>query len=423
MAFVNPISALRQLDPVGRRTFIACFLGWTLDAFDFFLVTFVVADIAKEFGQDRVAVLGAITLTLMFRPLGALIFGQLADRFGRKGPLMVNILLYSALEFATGFSPNFTTFLVLRAVFGIAMGGEWGVGAALALEGLPAKSRGVFSGLLQEGYATGYLLAAVAFFFVLPHLGWRWMFFIGALPALLVVYIRSAIPESRAWNQQRSNRVGATSNLLTAFMRQPGLFIYAIVLMAAFNFMSHGSQDLYPTFLRVQHHFDVGTTTIISIIANVGAILGGVLFGAFSQSWGRRRAIITASLVGLLAIPLWVFAPTAALLAVGAFVLQFFVQGAWGVVPVHLNELSPASVRGTFPGFTYQLGNLLSAGAAQMEGAFAKNTFPLPGGEANYANAMAVIMVIVFLAVAIITAVGKERRGISFVTGEVEPAS
>jgi SHS family lactate transporter-like MFS transporter len=422
MAFVNPISALRQLDPVGRRTFIACFLGWTLDAFDFFLVTFVVADIAKEFGQDRVAVLGAITLTLMFRPLGALIFGQLADRFGRKGPLMINIVLYSALEFATGFSPNFTTFLVLRALFGIAMGGEWGVGAALALEGLPAKTRGFFSGLLQEGYATGYLLAAIAFFFVLPHLGWRWMFFIGAVPALLVVYIRSAIPESKAWEQHRSKEVGATSNLWTAFTQQPGLFIYAIVLMAAFNFMSHGSQDLYPTFLRVQHHFDFGTTTVLTIIANLGAIVGGVLFGSLSQSWGRRRAIVTASLIGLLAIPLWVFSPNTALLAVGAFVLQFFVQGAWGVVPVHLNELSPASVRGTFPGFTYQLGNLISAGAAQMEGAFAKNTFPLPGGEANYANAMAIIMVVVFLAVAIITALGKERRGVDFVTGELEAA-
>jgi SHS family lactate transporter-like MFS transporter len=422
MAFVNPISALRQLDPVGRRTFIACFLGWTLDAFDFFLVTFVVTDIAKDFKQDRVAVLGAITLTLMFRPLGALIFGQLADRFGRKGPLMINILLYSALEFATGFSPNFTTFLVLRVLFGIAMGGEWGVGAALALEGLPAQTRGFFSGLLQEGYATGYLLAAIAFFFVLPHLGWRWMFFVGAVPALLVVYIRSAIPESKAWEQRRAKEVGATSNLLTAFTQQPGLFIYAIVLMAAFNFMSHGSQDLYPTFLRVQHHFDFGTTTIVTIVANLGAIAGGVLFGALSQSWGRRRAIVTAALVGLLAVPLWVFAPNAALLAVGAFILQFFVQGAWGVVPVHLNELSPASVRGTFPGFTYQLGNLISAGAAQMEGAFAKHTFPLAGGEADYAKAMAIIMVVVFVAVAIITALGTERRGVDFVTGELEAA-
>ena len=422
MAYVNPVSALRQLDAVGRRTFIACFLGWTLDAFDFFLVTFVIADIAKEFGQEKVAVLGAITLTLMFRPLGALIFGQLADRFGRKGPLMINILLYSGLEFATGFSPNFTTFLVLRALFGIAMGGERGIGAALALEGLPAKTRGFFSGLLQEGYATGYLLAAVAFFFVLPHLGWRWMFFIGAAPALLVVYIRSSIPESKAWEERRAKEVGATSNLFTAFMKQPGLFIYAIVLMAAFNFMSHGSQDLYPTFLRVQHNFDYTTTTVIAIIANLGAIAGGLLFGALSQGWGRRRAIVTAALVGVLAIPLWVFALTTALLAVGAFVLQFFVQGAWGVVPVHLNELSPGSVRGTFPGFTYQLGNLISAGAAQWEGLFAKHTFPLPGGEADYAKAMAIIMVVVFLAVAIITALGTERRGIDFATEELSAA-
>jgi len=418
MALVNPITALRQLDPVGRRTFIACFLGWTLDAFDFFLVTFVISDIAKEFGQDKVAVLGAITLTLCFRPLGALIFGQLADRFGRRGPLMVNILLYSALEFATGFSPNFTTFLVLRALFGIAMGGEWGVGAALALEGMPAATRGFFSGLLQEGYATGYLLAAVAFFFILPHLGWRWMFFIGAAPALLVVYIRSSIPESAAWKDRKAKNIGETGNLFTAFLKQPGLFIYAIVLMAAFNFMSHGSQDLYPTFLRVQHHFDVTQTTTLAIIANLGAILGGVLFGSLSQNWGRRRAIVVAALVGLVAIPLWVFAPTTALLALGAFILQFFVQGAWGVVPVHLNELSPGSVRGTFPGFVYQLGNLISAGAAQMEGSFAKHTFPLPGGEADYAKAMAVVMVVVFLAVAIAAAAGKERRGLDFAAAD-----
>jgi len=416
MAIVNPITALRQLDPVGRRTFIACFLGWTLDAFDFFLVTFVITDIAKEFTQDRVAVLGAITLTLMCRPLGALIFGQLADRFGRRGPLMLNILLYSGLEFATGFSPNFTTFLVLRALFGIAMGGEWGVGAALALEGLPTASRGFFSGLLQEGYATGYLLAAIAFFFVLPHLGWRWMFFIGAAPALLVVYIRSQIPESKAWEARRALKLGETGNLAVAFMKQPLLFVYAIILMAAFNFMSHGSQDLYPTFLRVQHHFDFTTTTVLSIIANVGAIAGGLLFGTLSQGWGRRRAIVVACLVGLFAIPLWAFAPSTALLALGGFILQFFVQGAWGVIPVHLNELSPGSVRGTFPGFTYQLGNLISAGAAQMEGSFAKHTFPLAGGEADYAKAMAVVMCIVFVAVAILTAIGKERRGIDFVS-------
>jgi SHS family lactate transporter-like MFS transporter len=416
MAFANPIALARTLNPVQRRTFVAAFLGWTLDAFDFFLLTFVVVDIAKEFNQTKFAVAGAITLTLMLRPLGALIFGLIADRYGRRGPLMINIVLYSVLELLSGFAPSFTVLLILRALYGVAMGGEWGLGAALALESMPAEARGFFSGLLQEGYATGYLLAAVAFFFVYPHFGWRGMFFVGALPALLVVYIRSQVPESEAWKEQKARNRGDTGNLWQAFLAQPGLFIYTIVLMAGFNFMSHGSQDLYPTFLREQHKFGVGTVTALAIVANLGAIVGGVLFGNLSQTWGRRRAIVTSALVGILAIPLWVFAPSTVLLGVGAFVLQFFVQGAWGVVPVHLNELSPGTVRGTFPGFTYQFGNLISAGAAQIETGFAKNTFPLPGGEADYAKALAVIMLVIFAVVAIITSVGPERRGVDFAT-------
>jgi SHS family lactate transporter-like MFS transporter len=416
MALANPIALARMLTPVQRKTFVAAFLGWTLDAFDFFIVTFVVKDIADEFHQSRVSVLFAITLTLMLRPLGALIFGTIADRFGRRGPLMINILIYSALELLSGFAPNFTIFLFLRALYGIAMGGEWGVGAALALESMPAEARGFFSGVLQEGYATGYLIAAIVFFLVEPHFGWRAMFFVGAAPALLVVYIRSQVPESDAWKAQKTRKKGETGDLARSFARQPLLFIYAIVLMAAFNFMSHGSQDLYPTFLRDQHHFNPGTTTTLAIIANIGAILGGTLFGSISQRIGRRRAIVTAALIGILAIPLWVFAPSTALLALGAFILQFFVQGAWGVIPVHLNELSPGEVRGTFPGFVYQLGNLISAGAAQIEGTFAKNTFPLPNGDADYAKALAVIMLVIFAIVALVTALGKERRGIDFAT-------
>jgi SHS family lactate transporter-like MFS transporter len=416
MALANPIALGRMLTPVQRKTFVAAFLGWTLDAFDFFIVTFVVKDIAEEFHRTRVEVLGAITLTLMLRPLGALIFGSIADRFGRRGPLMVNIVIYSILELLSGFAPNFTVFLILRALYGVAMGGEWGVGAALALESMPAEARGFFSGVLQEGYATGYLLAAIVFFLVEPHFGWRAMFYVGAVPALLVVYIRSQVPESDAWKAQKIAKAGRTGDLLRSFVRQPLLFLYAIVLMAAFNFMSHGSQDLYPTFLRDQMHFKPGTVTTLAVIANIGAIFGGMIFGAFSQNIGRRRAIVTAALVGVLAIPLWVFAPTTALLAVGAFILQFFVQGAWGVIPVHLNELSPGEVRGTFPGFVYQLGNLISAGAAQMEAAFATKTFPLPDGGADYGKALAVIMLVVFLAVAIVTALGKERRGVDFAT-------
>jgi SHS family lactate transporter-like MFS transporter len=372
MAIANPIALVRMLTPVQRRTFVAAFLGWTLDAFDFFIVTFVIKDISKEFGLQTTSTLFAITIALLFRPVGALIFGTLADKFGRRGPLMASILLYSAFELASGFAPNFTVLLVLRALYGVAMGGEWGVGAALSLESMPAQARGFFSGVLQQGYSTGYLLAAIVFYLVEPHFGWRAMFFVGAAPALLVVYIRSQIPESDAWKAQKTSKLGETGNLWRAFTKQPGLFLYAIVLMAAFNFMSHGSQDLYPTFLRVQHGFNPGTVSLLAIIANIGAISGGTLFGGYSQRIGRKRAIITSALLGILVIPLWAFAPSTALLAVGAFLIQFFVQGAWGVIPVHLNELSPGDVRGTFPGFTYQLGNALTAFASQIESAFAK---------------------------------------------------
>ena len=414
MALANPIALTRALTPVQRRTFTAAFLGWALDAFDFFLLTFIVTDIAKALGVDKGAVLLGIFLTLAFRWVGALIFGTLSDRFGRRGPLMASILLYSILELATGFSTSLTMFLVLRALFGVAMGGEWGVGAALALESLPEKSRGFFSGVLQQGYATGYLLAAITFYLVYPHFGWRAMFFVGAVPALLVLYIRMAIPESDAWREQNTRNAGKTGNLFAAFMQQPGLFIIAILMMAAFNFMSHGSQDLYPTFLREQHKFDPATTSALTIIANVGAIIGGSVFGALSQTWGRKRAIITSSLIGILVVPLWAFAPSTALLALGAFLIQFFVQGAWGVVPIHLNELSPGIVRGTFPGFAYQIGNLISSGSSNIENHFAKTSFPIGADGADFGKAMAIIMVIVFLAVAVFTAIGPERKGVDF---------
>jgi SHS family lactate transporter-like MFS transporter len=416
MALANPIALGRMLTPVQRKTFVAAFLGWTLDAFDFFIVTFVVKDIAEEFHRDRGQIIFALTLTLLLRPVGAVIFGIAADRLGRRGPLMVNILLYSFLELLSGFAPNLTIFLILRALFGIAMGGEWGVGAALALESMPAEARGFFSGLLQEGYAFGYLIAAIVFFLVVPHFGWRAMFFVGAAPALLVLYIRSQIPESESWKAQKTLKPSATGDLWRSFRRQPQLFLYAIALMAAFNFMSHGSQDLYPTFLRVQRNFNPGTTTAVAVFYNIGAILGGMLFGAISQRIGRRRAIVTAALLGILAIPLWAFSPSVVLLALGAFALQFFVQGAWGVIPVHLNELSPGEVRGTFPGLVYQIGNFLAAFALQIENLFATKTFPLPNGDADYGKALAVIMLVVFLAVAIITALGKERRGVDFAT-------
>lgn len=412
MAILAP---LRTLNASQRRAFIAAFLGWCLDAFDFFLVTFVVFKIAGDFGKAIPEVAFAITITLMMRPLGALIFGVLADRFGRRGPLMVSVLAYSVFELLTAAAPNFAIFILLRALYGIAMGGEWGVGAALALETLPAQARGVASGILQQGYATGYLLAAVVFGVLFETIGWRGMFVIGALPAFLVLYIRAGVEESPAWRAGQTLPAQKRGNLLSSFLRQPMLYIYAILLMAAFNFMSHGSQDLYPTFLTKQRGFDPHMTSYIAIVANIGAILGGTLFGALSQRFGRRLTILVCCVLGAITIPLWVAAPTTALLALGGFLIQFFVQGAWGVVPAHLNELSPGDVRGTFPGLTYQLGNLISAFSAQWEAAFATKSFPLAGGGADFGHAMSIIMIGVFTAVFILTAIGRERRGISFV--------
>lgn len=413
MALLAP---LRTLTPVQRRAFIASFLGWTLDAFDFFIMTFVVSRVASDFALAIPAVAAAITITLMCRPLGALIFGMLADRFGRRTPLMLSVALYSLFELLTAFSPNFTIFLILRALYGVAMGGEWGVGAALALETLPAKARGIASGILQQGYATGYLLAAIVFGALITHIGWRGMFVIGVLPAFLVLYIRTGVEESPVWREGAAAKIGERGALLRAIGRQPLLFVYAILLMTAFTFMSHGSQDLFPTFLTKQQGYPPSLTGTVTVIMNIGAIIGGTLLGGYSQRLGRRAPIMICCVLGAACIPLWsgMLGATIPFLTVGAFLIQFFVQGAWGVIPAHLNELSPSDVRGTFPGFTYQLGNLFSAYSAQWEASYATKHFPLPGGSANYGHAMAIIMIGVFAAVLILTAIGRERRGITF---------
>jgi SHS family lactate transporter-like MFS transporter len=365
-----------------RNVTIAAYLGWTLDAFDFFLMVFVLKDIAAEFNTKIPAVAFAITLTLAMRPVGALIFGRLADKFGRRPTLMVNIACYSLLELLSGFSPNLTTLLVLRALFGIAMGGEWGVGSALTMETVPTRARGFVSGLLQAGYPSGYLLASVVFGVLYQYIGWRGMFFIGVIPALLVLYVRANVPESPAWKaMEKKVRPG----LLATLKQNWTLSIYAIVLMTAFNFFSHGTQDLYPTFLREQHHFDPHTVSLITITLNIGAIVGGLFFGSMSEKIGRKRAICIAALIALPVLPLWAFSSSAGLLALGAFLMQISVQGAWGVIPVHLNEISPDEIRATFPGLVYQLGNLLAAVNATMQASFA-----VANGN-NYALAMAVV--------------------------------
>jgi SHS family lactate transporter-like MFS transporter len=415
---VRVLSAFGGLTSVQRKTFTASFLGWTLDAFDFFLVTFVLVRLAADFHKTVVEVSVAITLTLAFRPLGALIFGWIADRFGRRTPLMIDIAIYSLLELLTAFSPNLTVFLILRALYGIAMGGEWGLGAALAMESLPAQKRGLFSGILQEGYMVGYLLAALAYFlvFTYTHWDWRGLFVIGVLPALLIFYIRAHVPESPVW-QAAQNRRPAGADLWQTFKLHAPLVIYVILFMSALNFMSHVTQDLYATFLQKQHGFSTGQTSLVSIIAAIGAIAGGMVFGSISQRFGRRNTIVVCGVLGILVVPLWAFSQTIAMLALGGFAMQFMVQGAWGVIPAHLNELSPPDARGTFPGLTYQIGNLISAGAVTIAAGFAKS-LPLASGQPDYAKALGIIALIVLTAVVLFTAVGyfvaPEKRDVDF---------
>ncbi|MBE3556300.1 MAG: MFS transporter [Firmicutes bacterium] len=384
---------------------------------DFFMVSFVVAHIAQEFHASIPTVAFAITASLMMRPLGALIFGLLGDRFGRRVPLMIDIVFYSVVELLSGFAPNFTIFLILRFIYGVAMGGEWGLGMSLALETLPSHSRGLFSGILQQGYALGYLLAAVVFALVFPAFGWRAMFFVGVVPALLVLFLRYGVKESPAWERRAQQHQQGFGAMWQAVKHHWPVFIFMVVLMTGFNFMSHGTQDLYPTFLEVQRGYSTSETARTAIIYNVGAIIGGTLFGFFSQRIGRRRAIVLACILGAVMIPLWVFSPSVVLLTLGAFLMQFMVQGAWGIVPAHLNELSPAVVRGTLPGLAYQLGNLFSAGAAQMEAAFAASYFGTPGGGANYAQALAVLAIIVFVVVGLLAGFGPEARGVDLSEG------
>jgi SHS family lactate transporter-like MFS transporter len=386
-----------------RAAVLAGFLGWTLDAFDFFLVVFCLTAIGKEFQKSDAAVAFSITLTLAFRPVGAFLFGLMADRYGRRIPLMIDLVFYSVVEVLTGLAPNFTTFLVLRALFGIGMGGEWGVGASLAMEKAPPRLRGLLSGLLQQGYAAGYLLAAVCYFFLFERWGWRPLFFLGGLPALLALYVRVRVKESEVWEKSKRDNWSQIGRSIASHWK---LFLYLTVLMMMMNFSSHGTQDMYPTFLQRQWGFDPQKRSLITAISMLGAICGGTLMGLVSDRIGRRRALILSLVVAGMMVPLWAWAPTVPLLIAGAFLIQFFVQGAWGVIPAHLTELSPDDIRGFLPGFAYQCGVLLAGSVATIEA--------LMAGRFSYANAMAITAVVVFAGAAIMAACGHERKGIRF---------
>lgn len=382
---------------------LASFLGWTLDAFDYFLVVFCLTAIGREFGVSDAQMAGTIAITLLFRPVGALIFGLMADKIGRRIPLMLSLVFFSLMEVLSGLAPDYTTFFILRALFGIGMGGEWGVGASLAMEKAPAKRRGLLSGFLQEGYACGYLLAAIVYFIVYPRWGWRPLFFIGGLPALLALYVRWGVTESEVWLKSRHTEWSSIGRTIAAHWK---LFLYLAAFMTMMGFVSHGTQDMYPTFLQRDWGFTPGKRAALTAFSMVGAIVGGIIVGHLSDRFGRRRAIIGALMGAILTIPVWAFAPSLALLVAGAFIMQFMVQGAWGVIPAYITEVAPDSVRGFLPGFAYQCGMAMSGSVALIQALFAERT--------SYAVAMSLTAVTVFTLAAIGAWLGREKKGIVF---------
>jgi MFS transporter, SHS family, lactate transporter len=401
-----------------RNSFIAALLGWTMDAFDYFIVVLVYADIAKTFHHSKAEVAFVTTATLIMRPVGALLFGLWADRVGRRLPLMVDVMFYSVVGFLCAFAPNFTVLVILRLLYGIGMGGEWGLGAALAMEKVPVERRGFFSGLLQEGYAFGYLLASVASLIVMNWLGlsWRWLFGLSIVPALISLIIRYRVQESEVW-EAAQDRMRLTSTRIRDVLRDAAIirrFIYLVLLMTAFNWMSHGTQDVYPTFLTSTGNQGAGlssaTVKWIVIVYNLGAIVGGLVFGTLSQRFGRRYTIIFCALLGLPIVPLFAYSRTAAMLCLGSFLMQVCVQGAWGVIPAHLTEMSPDAIRGLYPGVTYQLGNLLAAFNLPIQERLAESH--------GYPFALAATIVPVLIAVAVLTLIGKDATGIRFGTAE-----
>jgi SHS family lactate transporter-like MFS transporter len=401
-----------------RNSFIAAMLGWTMDAFDYFIVVFVYADIAKTFHISKAEVAFVTTATLVMRPVGALLFGLWADRVGRRLPLMVDVMFYSVVGFLCAFAPNFTVLVILRLLYGIGMGGEWGLGAALAMEKVPAERRGFFSGLLQEGYALGYLLASIASLVVINGLGlsWRWLFALSIVPAMISLIIRYRVQESEVW-EAAQDRMKLTNTRIRDVLRNGAVvrrFFYLVALMTAFNWMSHGTQDVYPTFLGATANHGAGLSSVtvkwIAVVYNIGAIIGGLFFGTLSQRYGRRYTVVFCAVLALPIVPIFTYSRTAAMLCLGAFLMQLFVQGAWGVIPAHLTEMSPDAIRGLYPGVTYQLGNLLAAFNLPIQEHLAESH--------GYPFALAVTIVPVLLAVTILTLIGKDATGIRFGTAE-----
>lgn len=382
-----------------RNVVFACVSSWMLDAFDFFILVFVLTQISKTFSTALSSVSVALTLTLAARPIGAFIFGRAAEKYGRKPVLMANILSFTSMGLLAAFSPNLIIFLILRFIYGIPMGGIWGVASSLAMETISQEKRGFVSGMFQAGYPAGYLLAAIVNYLFLDALGWRGLFILGALPALLVIFIYYKVPESPSWQAVKTHT--ASISLWKTIQNHFVVCLFAVLLMTCFNFFSHGTQDLYPTFLEVNHHLDHKQFSVIAIFYNIAGILGGLFFGSISQYLGRRQAIMLAAVLAIPVIPLWAFSSSIWGLGIGAFIIQFMVQGAWGVVPAYLNELMPEGTKATLSGLVYQTGNLFASVNAILQPTIASQF------DNNYGIAMAMVTGTIAICLIILMFVGK----------------
>jgi SHS family lactate transporter-like MFS transporter len=378
-------------------------LGWILDAFDFFVLVFLVDVLADNFHVRKGDIVWTITITLAMRPVGAVLLGSLADRFGRRRPLIACVLYFSTITALTPFAPSYAVFVALRGLYGIGMGGYWGIGASLVMESSPRRWRGLLSGIMQAGYSLGYLLAAVALRTIEPTLGWRWMFLCGLALAAIIAVLTLLSPESSSWQKHRLASFGEVARTVWQHKKD---FLYLVVMMTAITCLSHGTQDLYPDFLKTVHRFSNAVVSNLAILYNIGAIAGALVIGHYSDRLGRRYAVILALTISALSIPLWAFGSTMVMLALGSFMMQFGVQGAFGVIPAHLNELSPSSVRSLFPGVVYQLGVLIGAPAVVVEFALRRHF--------GYQWALTIFEMCVIFSLFLIFGFGPERKGHDF---------
>ncbi|KAF3030800.1 hypothetical protein E8E15_011102 [Penicillium rubens] len=420
----NPFGLMAQLSARDWVFFIVGLAAWTADAFDFHALSIQTVKLADYYGRSKTDISTAITLTLLLRSVGAAFFGLAGDKYGRKWPMVLNMIILGILQIATIYSKTFQQFLAVRSLFGLFMGGVYGNAISMALEHCPVNARGLMSGILQQGYSMGYVFAACA------NLGvgggtdtWKTVFWIAAGISIAVGLVRICFPESQSFIEAK--KAGKRTMKAGEFWRETismlgkewRMCVYCIILMTWFNYYSHTSQDSYTTFMLTEKELENDGASRASILMKTGACVGGTIIGYLSQFVGRRRAIIVSAVLSGVLIPAWILPEGERSLSATGFFMQFFIQGAWGVIPVHLAELSPPAFRSSFTGLTYQIGNMISSPSSQIINAVAESTFITSASGHRveaYGPVMGVATAIIALGIMVTAAVGPEKRGRRF---------